>query len=180
MQLSKSGIDYIKDKEQLRLKAYQDVAGGTWTIGWGATSYENGAAVRSGDTITEARAEQLFNYHVGAAAGAVSRLVTASINQNQFDALVSLCFNIGAGNFAASTLLKVVNATPNDYDAVGAEFARWVYTTVNGQKVKAGGLVTRRQEESYIYATPTFSKTYSWWVIGAIAALFFFLYRRAA
>ena len=66
----------------------------------------------------------------------------------QFDALVSFAYNVGVGNFAKSTLLKKVNANPND-PTIRSEFEKW--NKANGRVLK--GLVTRRKEEADLYFT---------------------------
>jgi lysozyme len=76
----------------------------------------------------------------------VSRYVKSKINSNQFSALVSFAFNLGVGNLAKSTLLKLVNKNPSD-PAINLEFMKW--NKANG-KVLAG-LTRRRQAESELY-----------------------------
>jgi lysozyme len=69
-----------------------------------------------------------------------------TINQNQFDALVSFCYNVGPGNLKSSTLLKKVNANPND-PTIRTEFLKW---NKGGGKVLAG-LTRRRTAEANLY-----------------------------
>lgn len=179
MQLSSDGLDFIKGYEKLYLNAYQD-QGKTWSIGWGATTYENGAKVKQGDVITEARATQLFNYHVGVAASAVNSLVTAKLTQSRYDAIVSLVYNIGTGNFRDSTIRKVINANPDNLTAIEAEFKKWVYVTIDGVKVVSNGLVNRRQAEAYMYAAGiTAKKAYNWLILLVVAGLIYIAYRRS-
>lgn len=151
MLLSTAGLSYLKVREALRLKAYQVEKGGSWAIGYGCETYKNGVRVKSGDTITQAGAIDLLNYHVGLAVSAVNKLVTATLTQNQFDALVSFCYNVGSPRFSASQLLKVINEDPNNVDDIQIEMYRWIYTTVNGAKVQSPGLITRRREEMEMY-----------------------------
>ena len=68
------------------------------------------------------------------------------INQNQFDALVSFAYNLGPANLKSSTLLKKVNANPED-ETIAAEFMKWV--KAGGKTLK--GLVRRREAESQLY-----------------------------
>lgn len=89
-----------------------------WTIGYGHT-----AGVRPGQVVSHARAFQLLKADLRDAENAVNKLVRVPINQNRFDALVSLVFNIGVGNFKNSTLLHKLNA--RDYRGASAEFGRW-------------------------------------------------------
>lgn len=136
----------IKHFEGLKLKAYQD-AGGVWTIGHGATSYEDGTPVKQGDTVTPYTAGILLVWHVSQAANDVRRLVTSDLTQCQFDALVSFVYNIGSGKFKNYTLRRIVNQNPNDLDGVAEWFPRYVFA---GKK-KLPGLVKRRAVELRIY-----------------------------
>lgn len=178
MQVSAAALEILKDREELRLKAYLDQAG-VWTIGYGATYYENGVRVKQGDVITADRAIQLLNYHVGVAASGVNNIVKAALNQGQFDALVSFTYNVGVPKFTASTLRTLVNTNPNDLDRIAAEFRKWVYVTVKGVKVKSSGLVARREEEIEMYTTGvTKKKSPLFWV--AVAVVIAVLYKRYA
>ncbi|EFX65547.1 hypothetical protein DAPPUDRAFT_117155 [Daphnia pulex] len=144
--VSQEGYDLIKGFEGLSLVAYQDV-GGIWTIGYGNTRYQDGSAVRQGDTITQQGADDLFQYWVDQSVK-VDRLVGTGvvIRQVQFDALVSITYNIGTGAFSTSTLLSKVRVFP-DNPTIRDEFLRWV--DVNGQVVQ--GLVNRRTKEADYY-----------------------------
>jgi lysozyme len=79
----------------------------------------------------------------------LSSVTPVKLNQNQFDALVSLIFNIGQGNYATSTLRKKLHAA--DYAGAAAEFDKWVMGTVNGKKQKLPGLITRRAAERALF-----------------------------
>ena len=133
MKTNASGIDLIKSFESLRLKAYLCPAN-VWTIGYGHTRY-----VQEGDVITEPKAIDLLRQDLNGFEAGVSALVKSNINENQFSALVSFAYNCGIGNFKNSTLLKKVNANPND-KAIEKEFLKW--TRARG--VVLGGLVRRR------------------------------------
>lgn len=74
------------------------------------------------------------------------------LNQNQFDALVSLIFSIGQGHYAVSTLRKKLHA--GDYLGAAAEFDKWVYGTLDGKKIKLSGLVSRRAAERSLFENP--------------------------
>lgn len=140
MRTSQRGIDFIKAHESLRLEAYRCPAGAL-TIGWGHTKN-----VFPGQKIAFRDAEVLLAYDLSISESDVYRLVKVAINQNQFDALVSFVFNIGANEFAKSTLLKLVNKNPNDPN-IQKQFTRWVY---GGGKVLPG-LLTRREAEAKMY-----------------------------
>ena len=139
MKTSKEGIDFIKSFEALRLQAYLCEAN-KLTIGYGHTKN-----VRLGQTCTVAEAEQMLAEDIAIAEKAVNT-INQELTQNQYDSLVSLCFNIGNENFKTSTLYKKVNADPND-QAIKGEFLKWVWC----KKKKSKGLTRRRIEEAKIY-----------------------------
>jgi len=145
MKLNKAGADLIKSFEGCKLKAYQCSAM-KWTIGYGNTFYEDGKPVMPGHVITQDKAEQLFELIASDFAGKVAKLVPTHINPNQFGALVSFAYNCGVVNLQKSTLLKKVNANPND-QTIKAEFLKW---NKAGGKVLAG-LTRRREAESNLY-----------------------------
>jgi lysozyme len=140
MKTSQRGIDLLKLHEGLRLAAYKCPAG-VLTIGYGHT----GADVTPGKTITQAEAEQLLRADVAWAEAAVGAELP-SINQNQFDALVSFTYNVGAGAFKGSTLLRKAKINASD-PAIRAEFAKW--QKGGGQVLP--GLVKRRAAEADLY-----------------------------
>jgi lysozyme len=139
------GIPIIRKFEGLKLKAYLCPAN-VWTIGYGNTFYENGSKVQEGDKITLERADKLLFFVVQKFEAEVKKLVKSDINENMLGGLTSFAFNVGAGNLAKSTLLKKVNANPNDA-TIRDEFNRW---TKAGGKV-LNGLVTRRKAEADLY-----------------------------
>src|SRR5574343_1083814 len=111
MRVSQSGIDLIKRFEGLRLEAYPDPASGgePWTIGYGTTRTPAGP-VTPGMTITQAQAEEYLRDDLRFFESRINDLVKVPLSQAQFDALVSLTYNIGAGAFERSTLLRELNA----------------------------------------------------------------------
>ena len=116
------------------------------TIGYGNT-YLNGKKVTLLDKpITELEAFEMFKAIADKFADKVSKLVTAPIDQAQFNALVSLTYNIGPANFQKSTLLRKVNFNHND-PTIRAEFLKW--NKAGGQVLK--GLTIRRKAEADIY-----------------------------
>ena len=145
MELSQKGKDLIMQFEGCKLTAYQDSVG-IWTIGYGNIYYENNVAVKEGDIITHNRAIELFNLIVKRFEVDVDLLVTSNVNQNQFDAMVSLAYNIGIGNFKTSSLLKMVNKSPND-TTIYLQFLRW--NKAKGEVIP--GLTRRRIAESNLY-----------------------------
>lgn len=139
MKTSKAGIELIKRHEGLRLAAYLCPAG-IPTIGYGHTK-----GVKLGQVISEEEAEQFLREDLKTSEQEIDRQ-NLQLNQNQFDALVSFVFNVGAGNFRSSTLLKRVRLNPNDPD-IDRQFKRWVYA--NGRILP--GLIKRRNDETKLY-----------------------------
>ena len=150
MQMSPHGLELLEQWEGFKTTVYKDSAG-LPTIGVGhlLTKSElssgkitiNGVPVKYGDGLTEQQVTDLLAQDVQPAAAAVNSHVKVSLNQNQFDALVSFAFNVGVGAFTSSTLLKVLNQ--GQYDEVPTQLLRW--TRAGGQVVQ--GLVNRRNNE---------------------------------
>lgn len=146
MKLDKEGYNLITKFEGLSLKPYLCSAK-IPTIGYGNTYYPDGKRVTLLDKeINKQYAFDIFKEVADRFAKRVDTLVTKNVNQKQFNALVSLCYNIGTANFSSSTLLKKVNINPNDL-SIKNEFLRW--NKVN--KVAINGLTKRRNEEANIY-----------------------------
>ncbi len=139
MNISSKGIELIKRWEGWRAKAYLCSAG-VWTIGWGHT-----ATARRGMTITKQQGDSLFKKDIQVYVNAVNRLVKVPLNQNQFDALVSFCYNLGAGALSTSSLLRTLNQ--RKYELTATWFNRYVY----GGGKKLPGLVKRRQAERKLF-----------------------------
>ena len=133
MKTSQAGLDFIQDVEGCKLFAYLDT-GGVWTIGVGHT----GPEVVKGLVCTFEQAMKWLAEDVREAEDAITRKVKVPLNQAQFDALVSFVFNIGVGQFSASTLLRKLNL--KDYVGAGNEFPRW--NKDNGKVIP--GLTKRR------------------------------------
>lgn len=151
MRMSSTGLDLVKSFEGLYLNAYKCPAG-VWTIGYGHTGKVDGKSIHAGMKITKAKATQLLKGDMVTFENWVKKLVKVSINQNQFDALVSFAFNCGAGNLQNSTLLKYVNQ--KKFDAAGDEFLKW---NKGGGRVLAG-LTRRRKEERKLFLRPVKKK----------------------
>ncbi|HHX6500944.1 TPA: lysozyme [Pseudomonas aeruginosa] len=140
MNISKAGLDLIKEFEGLRLSAYQDSVG-VWTIGYGHTR-----TAKQGMSITGDQADALLIADLSDAEDDVERYVRQDMRQNEFDALVSLIFNIGGSNFSRSTMLRLINEKAEAWK-IGAEFLKWVYA--KGRKLP--GLERRRLAERNLY-----------------------------
>lgn len=139
MEISQTGIDLIKKFEGCSLKAYRCPAG-ILTIGYGHTN-----KVFVDDVITQEEAETLLKQDLIIHCNNVSKLVKVSLNQNQFDALVSFEYNVGYGAFSGATLLKLLNQ--GKYKEAAEQFDRWIYA---GKKVLPG-LVNRRKAEKELF-----------------------------
>lgn len=158
--LNKQSIDLVKSFEGLRLKPYLCSAN-VPTIGYGTTFYEDGTKVTLNDPeITEQRAEDLLSIHMDTFAASVEKLVKVPLTDNQFGALCSFVYNLGAGAFQQSTLLKLLNA--KDYAGAAAQFEVWNKEKINGVLTPSKGLTRRRQAEKSLFLqspTPITQKT---------------------
>lgn len=142
MKTSNNGRNFIKGFEQLRLKAYPDpgTGGEPWTIGWGHTK-----GVKPGDRITQEQAEAFFSEDLAVFELTVNSAIKRTMTQNQFDAMVSLAFNIGGPAFAGSTLVKKFNT--GDVQGAADEFPKWR----NSAGKVTPGLVKRRAAEREMF-----------------------------
>jgi lysozyme len=141
--VSALGLSGIVLYEGFSPRAYDDGVG-VQTVGFGSTRHEDGAPVKAGDTVTPQRAVVMLARD----ADRIWREAAACIGevplyQHEADAYASLAYNIGAGAFCRSTLVKKLKATPPDYAGACAEILRW--TRAGGRELP--GLVKRRQAE---------------------------------
>ena len=158
MKTSEAGKKFIKLKEGLKLETYK-CSSNVSTIGYGHT----GSDVHAGMKITVEEAERLFSMDLYVHENNVNKLVKVPLTQGQFDALVSLEFNIGYGSFRSSSILRLVN--DKRYDEACKRFlfenpnaktpeekykGCWVF---NNQKKVVAGLVQRRKEEQEMFAS---------------------------
>lgn len=143
MQISQEGLALIKRFEGCSLTSYLCQAN-VPTIGYGSTR-----GVKMGMEITQERAEALLLEDVADFEDAINENVLVPLEQNQFDSLVSWCFNIGANAMENSTCIKVLNE--KQYEKVPHEIKRWNKVTVNGDKQVSDGLVRRREAESLLF-----------------------------
>lgn len=152
MKTSQAGIKMIHSFEGCRLTAYKPVASEPyWTIGWG----HYGSDVKAGQHITQAQADALFAKDIVKYELGVIKAIHKPMNQHQFDAMVSLCYNIGCGSptvskgFYNSQVAKKFNAG----DVKGASLAFDLYNKGANGKVLLG-LVKRRDAEQKMFNTP--------------------------
>jgi lysozyme len=137
-------INLIKKWEGCKLESYKCSAG-HWTIGYGNTFYEDNTKVKQGDKITQKRAEALLVNLLPKFESIVNKKITISLNQNQYDSLVSYTWNTGGSD----TLFKMINKKASD-----KEIRTWFetkYISANGKVLQ--GLMNRRKEEANLYFT---------------------------
>lgn len=151
MDMSAIGKAVLIAREGRRLKAYKDSVG-VWTIGIGHTSAAGAPTVTSGLTITSAECDAIFERDIAKYVAAVRKGLKVAVSQNAFDALVSICYNIGPGTpnpkaggkpgFLGSTFLKRINAG----DMAGAHDGILMWD-------KPAAIITRREAEAAQFVT---------------------------
>jgi len=139
MQPSQNAFNLATQFESCYLESYQD-SRDIWTIGFGHTN-----GVQQGDTCTQEQADQWLQDDMADAANWVTRLVITEINQNQFDALSDLFFNVGHVELQTSHLLQYVNA--RQFGAAANEFPKWNHSG----GVVLLGLTRRRLAEQALF-----------------------------
>ena len=143
MKTSQIGINLIKSFEGCSLKAYPDPATGNLpiTIGYGNITRADGTKFKLGDVITQARAEELLLDLLPKYEKTVNTNITIELNQNQFDALVSFCWNCGS----SKTLFSLINQKSEQvYDW-------WISNYIKGNGKILNGLVKRRKIEADLF-----------------------------
>lgn len=143
--LNPAATHLIESFESCELEAYLDEAG-VWTIGWG-----HARGVHPGQVITQAQADVLLHADLQAAQGYVERFITATLNDNQYGALVSLTFNAGTAPLLGH-LGGYVNA--GEMDKAADAFGRWIYVHIDGVATVSDGLVRRRAAEMALFLAP--------------------------
>jgi GH24 family phage-related lysozyme (muramidase) len=154
MKISEKGIALICEFGGCRTEAFQD-AQGTWTIGYGHSSIDGAPAVGPGMTITRDEAVKILTRDLEAFSAGVKSAITATLNDEQFSALVSFAYNVGLGNFRNSLVLKSVNA--RRFDQVPAELAHWV--RAEGKVLPS--LIRRRAAEAALFLSDNPSACFS-------------------
>lgn len=144
MKTSDKGLALIKEFEGLRLDAYFCPAN-VLTVGFGHTTAAGPPTVKKGMRVTKDEAEEILRRDLVRYENGVSKLVKVHLNQSQFDAIVSFCYNVGEGALGKSTLLRRLNR--GEYAAIPAEFMKW---TKGGGK-ELPGLVRRRRAEAKLW-----------------------------
>lgn len=146
MKPSQNCINLIKKFEGYYSEAYLCPAG-VPTIGYGSTMWADGKKVVLGQKISLADAEKLLMWELTNKSASLNKL---SLNQNQFDAILSFAFNVGVGNLLKSTLYKKALLNPND-PTIKDEFMKWNKARVKGVLTELKGLTKRRKAESELY-----------------------------
>ena len=145
MKTSQHGIDLIKYFESCKLKAYVDPGSGGLpiTIGWGNITRKDGSKFKLGDKITQERANELFLEMLPKYEATVIKNIKVTLNQNQFDALVSFCWNCGS----SKDLFKLINQKATNeviYDW-------WINHFLTGGGKLLPGLIKRRRKEADLF-----------------------------
>jgi lysozyme len=158
MNISENGIKLIKAYESFFENAYQDIVG-VWTIGWGTIQYPDGRKVEKGDVCNLAEAERWLAFELHLKQADVLRITEgARLNQQMFDALVSLVYNVGVGGISKSFIQMIKNNSTDKrivgntsvkyrYFGVGGKFIQ--YCNAGGKPIK--GLIRRRKSEAFLY-----------------------------
>lgn len=141
--VSAAALVGIAGWEGYRARAYDDGTG-VQTLGWGSTRREDGSPVQRGDTTTPERALIALNRDAQRTARAIAACIgSVPLAQHEFDAFVSLAYNIGPGAFCRSTIFKRLKENPPDYAGACAAIKLW--NRAGGRELP--GLVKRREAE---------------------------------
>ena len=144
--VSRAGVELIKSFEGLRTNAAR-LPDGRWTLGYGHTF-----SAREGARVTQEDADALLRFDLLPVVDSINNLILLPLNQNQFDALVSFCFNIGVENFAQSTVLKRINE--GRFAEAALAMDSWRSAEFNGQTYVLAPLIRRRAAEKNLFLTP--------------------------
>lgn len=152
MKISKKGLDIICEFEGFNSKAYKCPAG-IWTIGWGTTSYPTGKNVQKGDTCTKEQADIWLLHEViekSAFLNSIIGEINIDLNQNEYDALVSISYNCGAGILKKGRSLGDALLSKNK-QKIADSFLLYCKITVLGIRTISKGLLNRRQAERKLF-----------------------------
>lgn len=145
--MNAAGLELVKRFEGWRGRAYRDAVG-VWTIGYGHTSMAGPPRVTPGLRITRAEGEAILRRDLRRYERVVRDAVRVPLNDNQYAALVSFCYNVGPASFRRSSALRYLNR--GLYDQVPRRLALW--NRAGGRVLR--GLVRRRKAEGELFATP--------------------------
>ena len=142
MKISQSGIELIKQFEGCKLKSYKCPAG-VWTIAYGSTFYLDGSKVLMGQKISQIEADMLMLKLLPKYEATVIKNIKVILNQNQFDSLVSFCWNCGS----SETLFRLINQKSSDE----LIYQFWTTHYIKGGGKVLAGLVRRRKTEADLF-----------------------------
>jgi lysozyme len=145
MKIGAEGLKLIKEFEGCKLLSYKCPAG-VWTIGIGSTRYADGSPVKANQALPNEGAALMLLTKTVATYEHTVNTVGVELTQNEYDALVSLCYNIGSGNFVSSTLVKMLKAGEPKSE-VAKQFLRW--DKAGGKPL--AGLTRRRNAEAELF-----------------------------
>lgn len=154
MKISDNGINFIAGWEGVEYKAYKDAVG-LFTVGIGHLIKLPEEKFLLNKTLTRDEVYDIFREDIKRFENNLNKVIKVPINQNQFDALISLAFNIGNGAFNNSTLLKVLNQ--GNYEEVPNQILRW--DKAGGKTLL--GLTRRRKAEVELFNKPLEEVLYS-------------------
>jgi lysozyme len=151
---SQDGIDLIKSFESCKLKAYPDpkTGGIPWTVGWGST----GANIGSNTIWSQEYADNQLISDISQREAIVRNCVTVELTQGQFDAMVSIVFNVGSGSIMHDGIIRLKNGNPStllrkinnsDFSGAAIEWLKWISP---GSSV-SNGLLRRRNAELVLF-----------------------------
>ena len=139
--ITAAGVGGIAVSEGFRDTAYRPLPTDKVTIGYGSTNYADGSAVKPGDKITREEANKLLKNKLSLFERGLKSCVKVPLAQYEYEAFVSLEYNIGVGAFCGSTLVKRLNQY--DYKGACQEILKW--NKFQGHPLQ--GLTNRRQQE---------------------------------
>jgi lysozyme len=145
MKIGSEGLKLIKEFEGCKLLSYKCPAG-VWTIGIGSTRYADGSPVKANQALPNEEAALMLLTKTVASYEHTVNTIGIELAQNEYDALVSLCYNIGSGNFVSSTLVKMLKAGEPKSE-VAKQFLRW--DKAGGKPL--AGLTRRRNAEAELF-----------------------------
>lgn len=143
---SSSALSRLRREEGFRSEPYGDY--GQQSVGYG-TNAERAQERFGRTTVSKREANILLAEHVAQVESAIEEMVRVPLNQDQWDALVLLGYNIGEGALASSTLIERLNR--GDYEGAADEFLKWNKVTENGEKRENAGLTQRRRRERRLF-----------------------------
>lgn len=144
MHINAAGLAIIKESEGHNLTPYQD--GGHWYVGYGHAVDGPGAA------ISAEEAERLLQQDLAVCETKVDEAVKPAASSNEFSAMVSLCYNIGWQNFAASSVVTKFNGA--DRQGAADAFLLFTKATIDGVRQELPRLRARREKERALFLTP--------------------------